>query len=321
MKLAQLFDSLPEEDEIYDLLIVTFGDEPRAINIVNKFQINSKLKIAVRCGTNEQACDENKQYFYRKGFTEVSAVNIIENLLLFLQKFEAKKLRVLFDITCCDRSVMASVFLVLHNASCLDSLHLQVCYSLALFTKPQLTTTPNEAIQPVHPGFAGWPSEQSYPTSLITGLGYEPEKAEGASEYLDPTEQWGFVPISPVTEFLVELESNNRSLISRLGQEKRLVHYEVASPSRTFGQLELVIADLLRRSNPILLPFGPKIFFALCLIQSLRHAEIGVWHVTSEPMPSGAYHVASGIEIGFTSIFSGEDDYIDDFCGSDDGPA
>jgi hypothetical protein len=305
MKIINFIDKLPTTNQDFDIIICTLSPESRAINISHKYKISSSKKLAIICDSRKElAYTENDDFFELNGFEKIHPHDFFESIKNFTSSHPLNTIRIALDISCMPRQFMAEV--VLHILSLQDFVKFEInfCYSLANFTPPLTAVVPNEAIEPVHSSFSGWPSKQSLPTSLITGLGYEPEKAEGASEYLDPSEQWGFIPISPVEEFLPELEKNNSSLIMRLSGENRVIKYEIDQPSRTFGQLEIVISDLLTRSNPILLPFGPKIFFVLCLIQSFRHPEIGVWHVTGETHEAPVDRCASGVEIGFQVTFA-----------------
>jgi hypothetical protein len=300
MKIDKFVDQLPEEGQEFDAIILALGPESRAKNILFKYKISAPLKIAIICHkTKDLAFKKNEKLFKSEKFRNILQSEFESVIKAEMASVEAQKFRIALDISCMPRQLMADIILILLNLRNFSRFEINFCYSLANFTKPLTGVIPNEAIEPVHPSLSGWPSRQSLPTSLITGLGYEPDKAEGASEYLDPSEQWGFIPVSPIEEFLIELEKNNTSLIGRLESENRAIKYEIEQPARTFGQLEMVISDLLRRSNPILLPFGPKIFFALCLIHSLRHPEVGVWHVTGETHEAPVDRCASGVEIGF----------------------
>lgn len=45
--------------------------------------------------------------------------------------------------------------------------------------------------------------------------------------------------------------------------------------------------------NPVLLPFGPKIFFAISLLVASVYREVGVWHVTGDSELPDFQHVPS----------------------------
>ena len=47
-----------------------------------------------------------------------------------------------------------------------------------------------------------------------------------------------------------------------------------------------MLASLVRSRRPVLLPFGPKVFFAVCVLLSFGFAEVSVWHVSGEEQDS-----------------------------------
>jgi len=300
-----LVNYLPQPGRRFDLFIAGLGPESRATNILEKYhpEVDSKLALLSSLA-KDHAFDGNRQTFQAANFTECNTDTISTILGAAIPKVDIDTLQILIDISCISRPAMATTLSSLLSIRSVKNFDISFVYSLAIFTQPLLGAVPNEAIEPVHIDFSGWPSQQLAPTSLVIGLGYEPDKAEGAAEYLDPSEQWGFVPVSRVTEFLPEVEKNNERLIQRLQSNDRIVRYDVHDPEQTFGQLEIIVSDLIRKSNPILMPFGPKIFYAICLIQSLCHPEIGVWHVTSEAREASVDRRASGIELGFRTVIS-----------------
>ena len=300
MEILELIDTVPIQGQEFDIIIAALSSESRAVNMIRKYEINAATKFAiVSTQKDDLAYKDNNSFFTSNNFSIIRYGELNSALSIFSESHSKQRIQIALDISCMPRQLMAEVLLAILRMAKVYEYEITFLYSLASFTMPASDIAPNEAIEPVSPLFSGWPSEQALPTSLITGIGYEPEKAEGASEYLDPSEQWGFIPMSPVSEFLAELEKNNNNLISRIASEGRTIRYQVSEPSRTFGQLEIIISDLLRRSNPILLPFGPKIFFALCLLHGLRHPEVGVWHVTGESNEVPVDRQASGVEVGF----------------------
>lgn len=207
------------------------------------------------------------------------------------------------DISCMPRLIISDL---LASATCdrAGEVELVALYSLAEYSPPTEEDIVNEAIEPVHKRFAGWSTPDTKPTSLILGLGYEVNQAEGGSEFFEPSEQWVFVPKSPIVEFFDSVEKNNSSLIFQ-SEKKKLIEYDVLNPSLTFGQLEMVVGLLAEKTNPILLPFGPKIFFFLCLVQCFNHPELGVWHFSNK----GNYNfhrgvMASGRVTGVRCVFA-----------------
>lgn len=287
----------------FDLALVSLSAESRCTNVVEMTSFNARTRLAIIEHESLLSSYAKSDKILRElNFSPVNS-NVFEATLSASSvSFERVQLRVVVDISCMSREMMARVFSWLLYSRPNIELDLYVCYSVAEFSAPPTSMSPNEYIAPVAGQFAGWPSA-AQPTSLIVGLGYEPHKAEGAAEFLDASEQWLFIPNSPIDQFRVEVEKNNEGLVERARRSNRLVEYRVDDPSGTYGQLELLVSDLARRSNPVLLPFGPKIFFALGLLQSFEHSQAGVWAVSGERAVAAVDLRPSRCVVGFEAIF------------------
>jgi hypothetical protein len=286
-----------DQEESCDLLIAYSCLESRSSNILNKLQFNkSEIFIIEDSPSNTFALTSQLDYRSLDKATYPEAIREVLNDL-------ERPYKIVLDISCLPHTIMADILHIISTAESKCKIELIVLYSLAEFTPPSTSSLANESIEPVHKNFAGWSSPETKPTSLILGLGYEPNKAEGASEYFEPSDQWIFIPSSPISEFLGQVHSNNSNLIKKTDEDRTIV-YDVSDPEITYGQIELVISSLARKSNPVLLPFGPKIFFFLCLVQCLTHPELGVWRVTGvEDRISQDVHASKYI-IGVRCIFS-----------------
>jgi hypothetical protein len=197
------------------------------------------------------------------------------------------------------RSLLAEIFRNIFQNADECELLVTVMYAFAAFTPPPNDMPANADICPVLEAFAGWPDTSGASTALIVGLGYERQKAEGACEYFDPTETWVFAPRSPLTEYDVAVLDNNAELLARADRRARKIDYKVDEPERTFGQLVSTISSVRARATPVLLPFGPKLFFVISLFVSFLYPEVGVWVVTGDLVDPGEDHEASGHVVAF----------------------
>lgn len=190
-------------------------------------------------------------------------------------------LEIALDISSIGPALMGEVLEVISDTSKLCRIKLYVGYSVSNYFAPENAVRINQSINVVSPFFSGWSDDQSYRTSTIVGLGYEPCKAEGALEYFDAKEQWIFIPKSTDEKYYLDVKSNNESIIDRLSESQHIVEYDVTDPAGTFSLLEQIISNLLQNTNPLLMPFGPKIFLFISMLQALCHPELGVWAVSS----------------------------------------
>ncbi|MEO4048072.1 hypothetical protein AAFN46_13385 [Pseudomonas sp. CAU 1711] len=300
MNLSKLekFTPAQEQDLECDLFIVCNCLEARATNVLRSLRVVAGNVLIVRSDGIDDISDLPVSC---KNVVKVDDSERVSDILLDLISKQGAEVKVVLDISCMSRTLMANIFSVMAFDSPNSRVELITLYSLAEFTFPVENRLANESIEPVHGRLAGWATPETKPTSLILGLGYEPDKAEGASEYFEPCDQWVFIPRSPIPEFLEQVNKNNHNLISKT-EETRLIEYDVDDPEFTYGQLELVISALTKHSNPVLLPFGPKIFFFLCLFQCLNHPELGVWRVTGRGDSNSAEITASKYIMGFRCI-------------------
>ncbi|VVO77141.1 hypothetical protein PS870_01601 [Pseudomonas fluorescens] len=284
----------------YDLFLAFFNHEERSRDLATKIEAVCLKKIAIitkPIDKNEDGCAHDF------GFSLVD-VDSLKGCFSELAIPEDRKVCILIDISCMPRHVMAEVMSNLFSVLSSCNVRLRVNYTIASYSLPPADISANESIEAVHSDFSGWSYADSKPTSLILGLGYEPFKAEGASEFFEPYDQWVFVPESPVVEYLPMVIKNNDELLSRSSVESKTIYYKVDDPESTFGQLEQVVSLLAQTTNPVLMPFGPKILFFLCLIQSHCHPEVGVWCVTGNHPEEVGSSFASDYSCGIDCVFS-----------------
>lgn len=195
---------------------------------------------------------------------------------------DGNRLNLFVDVSCLSRPAIAQVFAALPSIAQTRNVELRVGYSVAAYApSPAVWATPNRTICPVHPAFSGWTSEgASAPLDIVVGLGYEKGKALGAVEYLEPRHRWICIPTSPEKAYLLEVEKHNRNLIDN--SKERVAHYQVLSPVETYFSLRSMVEGIAREARPVMLPFGPKLFFAVSLLVALTVEESAVWHVSGE---------------------------------------
>lgn len=246
------------------------------------------------------AGDKRRHRFFLRQFEKLPGVTVLrcpaqasrEDAANLFQAFvtavgeqprpDARPVRVFVDVSCLSRPAIAQVFAALPRLAQHQPIELRVGYSLAVYApSPAVWATPNRTICPVHPAFSGWTSEgASAPLDVVVGLGYEKGKALGAVEYLEPRHRWICVPTSPEEAYLAEVEKHNKNLIDNSGD--RVAHYQVLSPVETYFSLRSLVEGMARGARPVLLPFGPKLFFAVNLLVALTVEEAAVWHVRGE---------------------------------------
>lgn len=188
---------------------------------------------------------------------------------------------ILIDLSCLARQHIGALFAAIKDLANEGPVELQIAYSLARFVKPPVHwSTAIRRIAPVNSEFAGWTAAPENPIELIIALGYEKGKAIGAAEYLEPGDTWLFVPTSPEEKYLREVQVQNKELL--LERKTKQLEYEVLSPIDAYHTLLSLVRGMRNVARPILLPFGPKIFFGLSLLVAMVIDEAAVWFVDGE---------------------------------------
>jgi hypothetical protein len=159
---------------------------------------------------------------------------------------------------------------------------------------PESVPDATEALDPVIPAFAGAPADPGEPLVLIFGLGYEPERAASAVDEFAPQRAVPFFPIGSDPRFVEDIEKASSGVLA-LPDVGDPVCYAVNDPFRTFCDLEIIVEAIQsdgrlspsrehdeRRKRPLLLPLGPKIFAATCmLVANCVDPPVPVWRVSS----------------------------------------
>jgi hypothetical protein len=188
---------------------------------------------------------------------------------------------ILIDLSCLSRQHLGALFAAVKDLAKEGPVELQIGYSLARFVKPPVYWSKAiRRIAPVNSEFAGWTAAPENPIELVIALGYEKGKAIGAAEYLEPGDTWLFVPTSPEEKYLREVQVQNKELL--LERKTKQLEYEVLSPVDCYSMLLSLVRGMRNVARPILLPFGPKIFFGLSLLVAMVIDEAAVWFVDGE---------------------------------------
>lgn len=301
MTVQNLFDISVEAAKGADLFLFGRTREPRGRHILASVGMSSARRWEIRqteAGVTEFAGSDSGEC------SEVGVEQLSTVLEKWIVNCGIKEPRIAIDISCMSRPTMAAVFQAVLEASKLIRVSMDVIYVIAKYTSPASALPPNEDIRPINGWFAGWPTNATASTSLVVGLGYERDKASGACEYFDARETWVFVPQSAIDDYEVDVVRNNEGLLARARRRNHVTNYGVERPAETFGLLAATVSRVVPTMNPVLLPFGPKVFFALCLLVAAVYPEAGVWHVTGDsdlpdvPHEPSAYVPAFRVVLG-----------------------
>lgn len=203
------------------------------------------------------------------------------------------------DVSCLSRQQLGEIMAAVKDIAQERTVHLELAYSLGRFVPPpDPRPTSIWRIAPVNAAYSGWTSAPSKPVDVVLGLGYEKGKALGAVEYLEPRSTWIFVPHSPEGRYLSKVREHNKELLRR--DPSKQFHYQVLQPVDTYFTLLSLVTGIARDSRPILLPFGPKLYFALTLLVASVVDEASVWFVDGDDPPAPVATVPADDAIVFS---------------------
>jgi hypothetical protein len=199
------------------------------------------------------------------------------------------------DVSSMSRPRIAGVVQAIMGLPAQARLTVDLLYTAAQY-EPAPTEMPDatEALDPVTPTFAGAPADPQQPLVLIFGLGYEPERAASALDEFAPQRALPFFPVGGDERFEADVQAANASVLE-LADVADPWRYAIGDPFRTFCDLEVLVERIRsghpggrqdgegrRPGRPLLLPLGPKIFAATCmLVAASADPPVAVWRVSS----------------------------------------
>lgn len=291
MKRIQTKQSLEIDWINLDLIIVSSGYEDRCTFFsqthIDKFENAKKVCLAF---------DNSKEnnFFKESGFEILSCDG--ENnkpLEIFLKSFTTDKndnLNILIDYSSMTRIWYSTLLCFFANNNS-DNINIQFVYSFSKYIAPPRTTTRNIHVKPLE-GFSTF-SIPDKPTALIIGLGYEPEKAFGLSEFFDAETFLLYNDKSFGSEFSTAVEDINSKLINSVPSDN-IYKYPIGNLIVT----EKLLIDLCRGLNEkfriVITPTGPKPFTLVSLICALKIKNVDIWRVSAGSMAKPINREANG---------------------------
>jgi len=289
----------------YDYSFFALGYEHRCINLAMKMMTENTTKgvsVAFKFNNERNTNFDKKSQWYKDN--QISIVNLKELVIEdFIFEFFSdvdinKKISIFLDISSFTRVHIASFLSAFNQVSLSKGNHFSVTlgYSVARYSKTD-SDGPIVHAGPVISDLAGWPKDPNLPSECIIGLGCEEGKALGVIEYIEPNSTWLFKPVGSEKKFSDALNIANEQLYNFSSQMKT-IEYEISEPYKTYRSLESLVSSYVDNSRPILIPLGPKLFFAISVIVALRHLpNTSVWRVSSGDNTAICENRASGENI------------------------
>ncbi|KAA6465276.1 hypothetical protein DYQ86_04850 [Acidobacteria bacterium AB60] len=184
-----------------------------------------------------------------------------------------------FDISSMTRAWHGGIIRQLRSMELDRDFETFFAYVPAKFTPPSARVPPNEIVAPVD-GFASL-AVPDLPIAAVIGLGYEPERALGLQQYLDPQLTLLMTPKTGDSDpFYAALRHNNRGLLNRT-DSKWIFEYDLTEVAGTFSTLASVVGGLRESYRVVLVSLGPKIFGVLSFLLAAKFRDVSVWRVSA----------------------------------------
>jgi hypothetical protein len=286
LKLKSIEGLSSESAKSYALFLCACGYEERARHVANQLSIPTQRRVALGFTEQQVLCySSNKQAFLENDFEvlEISDAefrNRVDRLLVEIGRRD-DVIEIGVDISCMSRFRLAHLVDAIRSIDC-ETVKAAFYYSIAKYTPPIVDAAPTVTVEPVIPQFAGWSVRPDKPPAAVVGLGYEPNKAIGVIDHLEINNAtWAYYPESPVSEYISGVLEANTSLLKLIQVDGRCRPYLVTEPAPLYHELNSLVDVLKGSFNPILIPFGPKVFALVALLVACVHDDIGVWRVSS----------------------------------------
>lgn len=292
----------------YSRVLATLGYEQRAVFASSELKPSGADRVAWSFPERQVlAFDTNRQWYEDCGFRLPTIDDDTADgwLKAWVEEAAGKaeeRCRVWCDISSMSRRRLACIVAAAMNARLKARTTVDFVYSLAEWSHPVVESEPIVRAGAVHPFFAGWSPQPVLPVIAIIGLGYEPDKAVGAYEYLEAASVWTFAPEGGDARYRRDMLRANSSLLQKVPIAQR-VTYPVKQPGACFRSVEGVAYGCGEAGRPVLLPFGPKMFALCSLLVSCLHRDVPVWRITSEQHGDPVDRRPSGDIVALRAMF------------------
>lgn len=285
MYLTEHIDTKEISKTNYDAVICSAGYESRARFMAEMFDINASKRICFGFEEykEEKARVENdalyaNQKFDMHIFSGNNSEHIYGCVFQLLSGLNSNS-RLLVDISCMTRAWTAAIVRAIVDSKLSIDLNVDFFYVVAEYQEHIEPYPPNEVVGPI-PGFSSLLLPNN-PTTLIMGLGQEPERAIGLKEYIDPAQTVIFYPIPGIdVRYDEDIYKNNEDIFKECKNDDQY-SYPLVWADESIKKLESVILGHRKDSTVVLSSLGPKMFSLYCLLLASHYKDISVWRVTA----------------------------------------
>ncbi len=295
----------------FDALVVASGYESRARHVAQQLQVtDGQRRVAMGFNDHKEYaredndCELEARGFELMAFDGADRVAVIDLMASLLASQNKDSIDLLIDYSCMTRTWYAAMLEAIRTSrnAGVTTVNAYFAYSAPQFTEPPPRTL-NQVMQPIR-GFGGL-SSPFQRTALVLGLGYEPERAQGLHDYLEPPDAYAFYTDPSFDERFTDIvmQSNEHLLTKRL-EDDSVFTYPAPSLQIAGCLLTPLCLRLSREENRVILaPLGPKPFCLLCLLLATKFRELEVWRVSAAERTPPVDKKAMGPIVGCKATF------------------
>lgn len=281
--LGQLADGPP-----YDLALVSVGFEERSAAILSALATPATGVGLTFADRHQEAYEENVARATARGYELwlPGDDDPVGDLALRLERAGTQRriaedapLRVAVDISSMTRVRIAAIIQAIYELPAERPALVDLLYAPATYraSAPPLVSWVHA--NPVNAHFAGWDPDADKELMTVVGLGYELNAAEWVIDYLTPDHTYMFVPEGRDPRYRADVEQVNAEVLEKADD---VAEYPVEEPYRVMLDLERLVLSRVHERRLMLVPLGPKIFAAVCLVVAQRlHPLVSVWRFSA----------------------------------------
>ena len=291
-----------------DVLVYAVGYESRSSYLIRTYDIATESVFGVIYSiSHTHSFEANLAFLRTKGFRNCSATpeNIEVELSSFIRTKQSEKvvISVAIDVSSMDRSIMSAVLhSILGLMRPLNSL--AILYTPSEFSQPNLELYPIKAFGAAHPGISGVVSDPTRARALILGLGYEYGISLSILDMHEPDTSFIFRPLGFDERFVASVAEANFNF--DFGERSyEVIDYHLNDAAGLYDDLSGLVLSMKHNTAIVCVPFGPKLFSAVCVLVAFLHApSISVlrYSTTSSPPISDVTALPHVVGVSFREV-------------------
>lgn len=287
------------------ILVASCGYEERSVYFTTALDLMryDKILIGDYGATGYWSYDKNRRMLDDLKDASISPSQSIGSAVH--DALAREKCSITIDISSFDRSAISSILIAIFR-NWRNVKYVNILYYPQIYVEPDYRLETVKSFGPVSPYLSGSTTSPNRRLCLVFGAGHEFGKAIGAVDTLEPDDVFCFRPHGIDKRYDQSIAKSNLNF-DFIENTQNIIDYNLEDPFETYMKLRSLLDTKRRTDSVIVLPLGPKLFAALCIIVALvYHPEIKVWRhstVSLQDLSLSKQAVAAQTQISFAFSF------------------